>query len=65
MIEAEKDCPCFHSKEGCNYSCPCFNPYMSGVCINKDCQGTSSLEDIYLAMKYKESRERGLDIYTK
>jgi hypothetical protein len=53
-----KECPCYHSERPCNVNCSCHNPYMSGACFKCENGGIGDLEQLYLAMKYKDSRER-------
>ena len=58
------ECPCYHSKEGCNYACPCHCPYMSGVCSKCYYGRPNSDEQVYLAMKYWDARNRQTEVAT-
>lgn len=34
ILKSIEDCICYTEENGCNYACPCHNPFMSGVCSN-------------------------------
>lgn len=50
ILKSIEDCICYTKENGCNYACPCHNPFMSGVCSNCVEGKKRSVDDIEKAL---------------